>query len=225
MMGTDWIVAFTAGLLTPLGAACVLPLYPGYLSFLSGQAGKIKIPGLRIFLGIIAGAGILVSMILFGLIVVSILSLPLSGVLGFISPVAYSILLIIGILLVIGWFPVFTLPSPLLSAEKTPYLGAFLFGLFFGVLVLPCNAAPVAVLLALSTSTHDISTNIMNFVLFGAGMAVPLILLSALSSLKGNEVTGFLADHKRIINIMTGILMIVVAGYYLFTIVRIQDWV
>jgi len=225
MIGADWIVAFTAGLLTPLGAACVLPLYPGYLSFLSRQAGKIHIPGLRIFLGIVAGGGILVSMLLFGLIVVSILSLPLSGALGFISPVAYSILLILGILLVLGWVPVFTLPSPILSAEKTPYLGAFLFGLFFGVLVLPCNAAPVAVLLALSTSTPDIFTNMVNFILFGAGMAVPLILLSALSSLKGNEVTGFLTDHKRTIDVITGILMIAVAGYYLFSIVRIQDWV
>jgi cytochrome c biogenesis protein CcdA len=64
--------------------------------------------------------------------------------------------------------------------------------------------------------------NMVNFILFGAGMAVPLILLSALSSLRGNEVTRFLADHKRTINIVTGILMIAVAGYYLLTFVGMQ---
>ncbi len=225
MIGSEWIIAFTAGLLTPLGAACVLPLYPGYLSFLSGQSGKVQIPEFRIFLGIIAGAGILVSMLLFGLIVVSVLSLPLSGALGFISPVVYGMLLVIGILLVIGWHPDFSLPTPRLPPHKTPYIGAFLFGLFFGLLVLPCNAAPVAVLLALSTSTSDMVANMVNFILFGAGMAVPLILLSALSSLRGNEVTRFLADHKRTINIVTGILMIAVACYYLLTFIGMQGWV
>jgi hypothetical protein len=42
--------------------------------------------------------------------------------------------------------------------------------------------------------------------------------------LRGNEVTQFLADHKRIINIVTGTLMIAVAGYYLLTFFGIQDW-
>jgi len=198
---------------------------PAIFSFLSRQAGKIHIPGLRIFLGIVAGGGILISMLLFGLIVVSILSLPLSGALGFISPVAYSILLILGILLVLGWVPVFTLPSPILSAEKNPISWCLsLWSLFrgSGTSLQCCPGCSTA---RPKQEHPDIFTNMVNFILFGAGMAVPVILLSALSSLKGNEVTGFLTDHKRTIDVITGILMIAVAGYYLFTIVRIQDWV
>jgi len=38
MVITEFSTAFTLGLLTPLGAVCVLPLYPGFLAFLSKQA-------------------------------------------------------------------------------------------------------------------------------------------------------------------------------------------
>ena len=56
---SDLTVAFIAGLLSPLGAACILPLYPGYLSFLAGQAGEVRTTHARILLGITAGSGIL----------------------------------------------------------------------------------------------------------------------------------------------------------------------
>jgi cytochrome c-type biogenesis protein len=221
MNAPDLVVAFTAGLLAPLGAACVLPLYPGYLSFLAGQAGEIRSPPARILLGVIAGSGILVAMVLFGLIVVSLLSLPLSRAVGIIAPAAYILLGIIGILLVSGWNPEYPSAAPQIPATKRPFLGAFLFGLFFGVLILPCNVAPVAVLLALSTSAADVVANMFNFLLFGAGMAVPLVAISALSAYRGNEVATLLAKHKRLIHRVTGVLMIGMAVYYLMNLIPI----
>jgi cytochrome c-type biogenesis protein len=219
----DWGVAFVAGLLTPLGAACVLPLYPGYLSFLAGHAGAVRGAGARLLLGITAGAGILVSMFVFGLVVVLLLSYPLADVLGIISPVAYTLLGIIGVLLILGRGPEFTFSSPHLPGDRMPFLGAFLFGLFFGILILPCNAAPIAVLLALSTTTSDLIANMFNFVFFGAGMAVPLIALSAVSLFRGKEATAFLVQNRRAINLVTGTLMVIVAFYYLFVVIRIQN--
>jgi len=224
-MLSDWGIAFAAGLLAPLGAVCVLPLYPGYLSFLSGQAGSAEGLRARIILGLIAGGGILVSMLAFGLIVTSLLALPLSGVLGIISPAAYTLLLVIGLLLMTGWNPEIPLPSPQIPAEKSPFLGAFVFGLFFGILILPCNAAPVAILLALSTSALSFLSSLTSFFLFGAGMAVPLVALSALSTLRGNRASAYLVKHHRIINMLTGALMIAVSVYYLFGIFRVQDMV
>jgi cytochrome c-type biogenesis protein len=224
-MLSDWGVAFAAGLLAPLGAVCVLPLYPGYLSFLSGQAGSAGGLRARVILGLTAGGGILVSMLAFGLIVVSLLSLPLSRALGIISPVAYTLLLVIGLLLISGRSPEIPLPSPRIPAEKGPFLGAFLFGLFFGILILPCNAAPVAILLVLSTSTLDFLSSLASFILFGAGMAVPLVVISAMSSWRGNRITDVLVNHRRTINLLTGALMVAVSVYYLFGVFRIQDMV
>jgi len=222
-MLSDWGIAFAAGLLAPLGAVCVLPLYPGYLSFLSGQAGAAEGLRARIILGLIAGGGILVSMLAFGLIVVSLLALPLSGALGIISPAAYTLLLVIGLLLMTGWSPEIPLPSPHIPAEKSPFLGAFVFGLFFGILILPCNAAPVAILLALSTSALGFLSSLTSFILFGAGMAVPLVALSALSTLRGNQASAYLVKHRRTVNLLTGALMVAVSIYYLFGVFRMQD--
>ncbi len=223
MIIPNWVVAFAAGLLAPLGAACVLPLYPGYLSFLAGHAGAVRSMGSRLLLGIVAGAGILVSMFIFGLVVVLLLSYPLADALGIISPVAYTLLGIIGVLLILGRSPDFTFSSPHLPGDRMPFVGAFLFGLFFGILILPCNAAPIAVLLTLSTSTSDFIANMLNFVFFGAGMAVPLIALSAVSVFRGKEATAFLVRHRRTINLLTGTLMVIVALYYLLVVFRIQE--
>lgn len=221
MSTPDLLVAFTAGLLAPLGAACVLPLYPGYLSFLAGQAGVIRSPPARMLLGVIAGAGILAAMAAFGVIVVLLLSLPLSRAVGIIAPAAYVLLGIIGILLIAGWSPGYPSAAPQIPATKRPFAGAFLFGLFFGVLILPCNVAPIAVLLALSTSAADLAANLLNFILFGAGMAAPLVLLSALSAYRGNEVATLLAAHVRLIHRITGVLMIGIAVFYLASIIPV----
>jgi cytochrome c-type biogenesis protein len=222
-MFPDWCVAFTAGLLAPLGAVCVLPLYPGYISFLSGQAGAAEGLRARVILGLIAGGGILVSMLAFGLIVVSLLALPISGALGIISPAAYIVLLVIGLLLISGRSPEIPLPSLRIPAEKGPFLAAFLFGLFFGILILPCNAAPVAILLVLSTSALGFLSSLASFILFGAGMAVPLVAISAVSAWRGNQITDVLVNHRRTINLLTGTLMVAVSVYYLFGVFRVQD--
>ena len=220
---SDLTVAFIAGLLSPLGAACILPLYPSYLSFLAAQAGEVRTTHARILLGITAGAGILAAMLGFGLVVGVIFTLPIGGVLSVVSPVAYGILGGIGILLILGAGPGLQVSAPDLPMVRSPFGGAFIFGLFFGVLILPCNAGPVTVLLALSTSAADFAANMENFLVYGAGMAIPLIALSALSSYEGNRITQSLTSQKRLINFATGILMISVAAYYLLVVFKIQE--
>ena len=222
---SDLAVSFVAGLLSPLGAACILPLYPGYLSFLAAQAGEVRTPRARILLGIIAGTGILAAMLGFGLVVGVLFTIPIGGVLSVVSPIAYAILGGIGILLILGAGPGLSFRIPDVITGRTPFGGAFVFGLFFGVLILPCNAGPVTVLLALSTSAADFASNMGNFVVYGAGMAIPLIALSALSSSEGNRITQALALHKRGINAATGVLMVGVAAYYLLVVFRVQEWV
>jgi cytochrome c-type biogenesis protein len=97
------------------------------------------------------------------------------------------------------------------------------FGRLFGILILPCNAAPVAILLALSTSALGFLSSLTSFILFGAGMAVPLIALSALSTLRGNQASAYLVKHRRTVNLLTGALMVAVSVYYLFGVFRVQD--
>jgi cytochrome c-type biogenesis protein len=220
MVDPDWVVAFIAGLLTPLGAVCVLPLYPGYLSFLAGPGARVRGVLHRVLLGFITIAGIISSMFLFGLVVVFLFSYPLAGALWILSPAAYVLLGVLGFLLILDLFPEFHPPMFHGTQARTPFIEAFLFGLFFGILVLPCNAAPIAILLALSTSTADLLVNMFNFIIFGAGMALPFLAISFLSVYQGKRWTSFLARNKRTINIVTGSLMLAVALYYLFVVFR-----
>jgi len=67
-----WL-ALSAGLFAPLGAVCVLPLYPGFLAYLASvTTGKKKsdreISKQIIKLGWMVTAGVITSMFLIGLI-------------------------------------------------------------------------------------------------------------------------------------------------------------
>ncbi|MBT4539804.1 cytochrome C biogenesis protein, partial [Candidatus Woesearchaeota archaeon] len=104
---------------------------------------------------------------------------------------------------------------------KNPYLNASVFGLFFGLIVLPCNPASLAVLFAVSTSVTSFFTNLLNFVAFGLGMSIPLVILAIVSASASKQVIGFLTKYKKPINIVAGLIMLGISIYYLFFVFKI----
>ncbi|MBT4541275.1 hypothetical protein HOC35_07215 [Candidatus Woesearchaeota archaeon] len=228
---TNLWISFLAGLFAPLGAVCVLPLYPGFLAYLASQlstktdsltdkpsestTSSQSLKSKFILLGLIVTLGVVVSMFLFGLIFTKFLQASLTNAIGIISPIAFGILVLVSLLLIFNvdfgkWIP--KVNAPLL---KNPILTSFVFGLFFGLIVLPCNPASLIVLFAISTSTTAFLTNLLNFLMFGVGMALPLLLFSIISATKSQEVIGFLTKYKRRINLIAGLIMLVIALYYL----------
>jgi len=216
-----WI-SFLAGLFAPLGAVCVLPLYPGFLAFLSNQIKDSKSQRkTAIILGLLVTAGVIISMFLFGLIFVAIFGTSLTKVIGIISPIAFGIMAIVSIMLIFNFNFSRLLPKVKTPEAKNPYINALLFGAFFGLIILPCNPASLTVLFAISSSTIGFLTNLLNFFMFGVGMGIPLFVISILSVAGGRKVTGFLIKHTRVINIIAGVLMLVIAIYYLFFVFKI----
>lgn len=101
------MVSFIAGLSAPIFAVCVLPLYPGFLSFL---ASRIQKKGKKsqdsqkiIILGIIVTLGVIVSMFIFGLIFTFFLQESLTKAIGIVSPIAFTVLALISILLIFNY--------------------------------------------------------------------------------------------------------------------------
>lgn len=208
-----WIISFLAGVYTPLGAMCVLPLYPGYLAFLAGRTktGSTSTASL----GLAVTGGVLLAMFSFGLLFVSILKISTGDVLEILGPVIYLVLAAMSIAMIAGFdisrfFPMISTP-----VGKTPYITAVLFGAFFGLVALPCNPGSIILLFAISASTADFIANFINFVLFGIGMASPLLFLSALSMEKSRTFIRFFTSHHLVINRVAGVLMLSVALYYL----------
>lgn len=219
---TNYWISFSVGVLAPLTAVCVLPLYPGFLAYLAGKLSGKESKKNFIILGIMVTLGIIVSMLLVGLIFTKLLQESLTNAIGIISPIAFSILALVSILLIFNFDFTRLIPKKVNAPiTKNPLLSSFIFGFFFGAIILPCNPAPLIVLFSISTSTISFINNLLNFVFFGIGMALPLLIFSIISAAKSKVVINFLTKNKRKINIITGVIMLLISLYYLIFVFRI----
>jgi cytochrome c-type biogenesis protein len=212
-----------AGLSAPLGAVCVLPLYPGFLAYLSSQVKGDNKRKTILMLGLIVTAGVILSMFLFGLIFTKFLQESLTNAIGIISPIAFGILAIVSFMLIFNFDFTRLLPQTRAPILKNPYFSSFIFGFFFGVIVLPCNPASLVVLFALSTTTASLFLNLGNFILFGIGMSAPLLIFAIISSTKAETVIGWLSARKKKINLIAGLIMLGISLYYLFFVFSIHE--
>lgn len=218
---TNLFISFFAGVFAPLGAVCVLPLYPGFLAFLAGQLNEKNTKISFIKLGLSVSLGVITSLFIIGLIFTKILEVSLTNTISIISPIAFVILGIVSLFLIFNYDFSSFLPKISSPILKNPLLSSFLFGLFFGVIVLPCNPASLIVLFAISTSTVGFFVNLLNFVFFGIGMSLPLLLFSIISDRWSNKVIKFLTKNRRKINLTAGLIMLGISLYYLIFVFRI----
>lgn len=214
--------AFVLGLLTPLGAVCVLPLYPGFLVYLSNQlSGEGTGRKVILYFGLIIISGVILFMVSLGLVFTTILQVSLTNIIGIASPIAFGILLVISILLIlnvdIGRF----LPKAHVRVRRNPWTSALLYGFFFGAIVVPCNPLFIAALFTRTVSATGFLENILRFLFFGIGIGFPLLVLAAISSAAADHIIGFLTRHRRVINLVAGLVMLGISTYYLFFVFRI----
>lgn len=218
---TNLWISFLAGLFAPLGAVCVLPLYPGFMAYLSNQLSGKESKKIIMLLGLVVMLGVILSMALVGLIFTQFLQASLTSAIQIISPIAFGILGIVSVLMIFNFdigrfFPRINAPI-----RKNPFWSAFGFGAFFGAIVLPCNPASLIVLFAVSTSTMEFVTNFLNFIAFGVGMGLPLLVMSIISAQYSSRVIKWLAKYKMAINTMAGLIMLAISLYYLIFVFRI----
>ncbi len=219
-------LSFLAGLFAPIGAVCVLPLYPGFLAYLAGQVNSKDVDDksskvLLLKLSSLVTLGVVLSMFLVGLIFTKFLQVSLTSVIEIVSPIAFFILGIISLMLIFGFEFSKYIPQVQSPTVSNPYVSSILFGLFFGIVVLPCNPASLVVLFAVSSSVSSFLLNLLGFVLFGVGMALPLFILGVVSAGYSNTVIGFLIRNKRRINLVAGLIMLVISVYYLIFVFKV----
>lgn len=212
----DLAESFVLGVLTPLGAVCVLPLYPAFLAYLSNRlSGETAQRGTIAGIGLSVTLGVLSFMFLIGLIFTTILQVSLTQVIGVVSPIAFGLLIILSILLIANVDVGRYLPKPRVPTGKTPWLSAFLYGFFFGAIVIPCNPLFIAVFFTRSVSVLEFGANLLRFMVFGLGLAAPLLVLAILSTAASGAVIRFVTKYRSIINRSAGVIMLAIALYYL----------
>ena len=212
-------IVFTSFLLGLLATTtpCVLPLYPGFLAYLSGQT-EIGSGRRRYFLGLFVLAGVLTMMLALGGLI-AMLSVSIASILAFIIPLADFLILLLGILLLSDRNPFKGLPQIRVPVLRHPFLNAYLYGLLYGPIALPCSGPLLVGIFALSLTVGEAFSKLWVFLWFGLGFGVLLMVLSLLSGVLQRRLTTLFARHSRIINIFGGVLLIGIAIYDLA-----QNW-
>ena len=202
------ITSLLLGLLTTT-SPCILPLYPGFLAYLSGQneMGRQKY-----FLGLFVLAGVLSMMLTLGGLI-ALLAIPVGSVLVYILPLADLLIFLLGILLLLNRNPFKTLPQIQLPALRHPFINAYVYGLLYGPIALPCSGPMVVSIFALSFTAGEAFSQLWVFLWFGLGLGVPLLVLSLLSGALQRQLTVLFARHSRVINFIGGLLLVGVAIY------------
>ena len=220
--------SFVLGLLTPLGAVCVLPLYPAFLSHVSGQLagrefGREPRRGSILESALWVSVGVIGFMFVLGLLFTTILQVSLTRVIGIVSPVAFGLLAMISLLLIFNVNVGKLIPRARVPIARNPRLTSLLYGLFFGAIVVPCNPLFIAVFFTRSASIGDFGIGMLRFLAFGIGIAAPLLALALLSLTASGAVIRWLTTYRVAINRIAGVLMLEISVYSLFYVFRVVD--
>lgn len=211
MSVNEIVTSFSIGLLATT-SPCVLPLYPGFLAYISGGQSNLKNKVGRYILGFLVLGGVLTMMLVIGVFLAS-LSISLGRAFSVIIPAADLLIFGLGILLLIDINPFKRLPQIQVPVLSNPYVNAYIYGFLYGPIALPCSGPLIVGIFALSFTTGEALGRLSAFLWFGLGFGVPLLVLSFLSGANQRWITRQFALHSRLINVVGGLLLIGIAIY------------
>jgi cytochrome c-type biogenesis protein len=209
--------AFALGNAAILTNACLLPLYPGLIAFLAGNANNEQSRRATGWLGVLVLAGILTMMTLIGL-VLFLLQQSFGDALTLLLPLIYAIVIGLGIMMVMGRNPfakLATVQSPML---RNPYITAYIYGLLFGPMTLPCTGPIILSAFALgANNTGELINGLLYFLAFGLGFGWPLALLPLAALSVQKRLVRTLASNHLLLTRISGILLIAVGLFGILT--------
>ncbi|MEW5869465.1 MAG: cytochrome c biogenesis protein CcdA [Chloroflexota bacterium] len=207
------VTSLSLGLLATT-SPCVLPLYPGFLAYLS--SGGEGLGRRRYWLGFFVLAGVLSMMVALGGLI-SLLSVSVGRALSIFIPLADALILGLGVLLLLDINPFKKLPQIQAPVLSHPFANAFVYGLLYGPVALPCSGPLVVGIFAFSLTAGEALSKLAVFLWFGLGFGLPLLLLSFLSGAAQRWITRTIARRARLVNVIGGLLLVGLALYDLIS--------
>ncbi|MHB8778103.1 MAG: cytochrome c biogenesis CcdA family protein [Anaerolineales bacterium] len=205
------LTSLTIGLLATT-SPCVLPLYPGFLAYISSGQDGLQGKPVRYFLGFFVLFGVLTMMLALGGII-ALLSISVGKTLAVVIPIADLIIIAFGVMLLFNINPFKKLPQIQVPFLSHPFANAFVYGLLYGPIALPCSGPLVVSIFALSLTVADALGKLNVFFWFGMGFGIPLVALSFLSGAAQRWITRQFALRARLINLVSGLLLLGVGIY------------
>jgi cytochrome c-type biogenesis protein len=216
-----YLGAFAAGIgatVTP----CILPLYPAFLAYLTSQPRQSAGPGggavaiarpalAPALAALLVWVGVVVGMVAIGALIAA-LAAPLGDFNRVVLPIADGLLIALGALLIAGVNPFARLPQPSASmfGGHGPALGAFLYGLLFAPIAVPCSGPFLVGIFAFSLTIGDALGRLAFFVSFGVGFGLPLFVLGSLGQVRGAKLARAMSRRERPLQLIVGAALLVV---------------
>ena len=215
---------YLGALLAGIGATitpCILPLYPAFLAYLTTNTsvaatvpmGSVDAPPrLRpVMAALLVWAGVVTGMLAIGLAIAAV-AVPLGDFSRIVLPIADGLLITLGLLLLAGINPFARLPQPSAAAlgGRGPQAGAFLYGLLFAPIAIPCSGPFLVGIFAFSLTIGDALGRIAFFGVFGVGFGLPLFLLGSIGQARGAQLARTVVRYERPLQLVLGSALVVV---------------
>ena len=215
---------YVGALFAGIGATvtpCILPLYPAFLAYLTTNTsvaatlpavGATSAPALRpAMAALLVWAGVVTGMMAIGLAIAAV-AVPLGDFSRVVLPIADGLLITLGLLLLAGVNPFARLPQPSAAAlgGRGPQAGAFLYGLLFAPIAIPCSGPFLVGIFAFSLTIGDALGRIAFFAVFGVGFGLPLFLLGSVGQARGAELARAVVRYERPLQLVLGAALVTV---------------
>lgn len=213
---SEYIQAFIIGNSAILTNVCILPLYPGLIAFLAGNANNEKAQAATKWMGLLVLAGVLTLMLVVGWILYS-LQQSFSNVLPYLLPVIYAAVIGLGILMLTGRNPFNRLTVSQAPILKNPYSSAYVYGLLLGPMTLPC-AGPLVISAFLlgAGNLGNLADGLLYFLFFGLGFGWPLVLLPFIAMPLQQRFTRWMTQNYRLMTQASGLLLVGIGIFGIF---------
>ena len=209
-MANELLQGFLLGNAAILTNVCILPLYPGLIAFLAGNAANPAAGRAQKWLGLLVLAGVLSLMVVVGWLLF-ILQTSFGTILPVLLPLLYGGVVIMGALMLTGRNPFQSLVTAQTPTLRNPYITAYVYGLMLGPMTLPC-AGPIVVSAFLigAGSLPQLAGSLAYFVAFGLGFGWPLVLLPLVAQPFQRRFTQWTTSHYRVLTTASGLLLVAI---------------
>ena len=227
MENVTLLAAFLAGVLSFI-SPCVLPLIPGYLSFVSGvtldemrgtsDGGAAAIDARRraVVMSVAFVLGFSLVFIALGASATAVGSLLMEH-LSLLGKIAGVVIILFGLhmmgVLRIGWL--YNEKRMQTSGKPAGFFGAMLVGIAFAFGWTPCIGPILAAILAVAATQESVGEGVKLLAVYSAGLGVPFIATS-LAINKFFAASARIRKHYHTIEVVSGVLLVMV-GVLIFT--------
>jgi len=205
---TQLLEAFILGNSAILTNVCMLPLYPGLIAFLAGNANNENSQKATKWLGLLVLAGVLTLMTIVGWLLY-ILQQSFGAILPILLPIIYAIVILLGLLMLTGRNPFARINAAQTPVISNPYISAYVYGLLLGPMTLPCTGPVIVSAFLLGAgSVAQLTDSLSYFFAFGVGFGWPLVLLPFIALPFQRRFTKWMTSNYKMLTRVSGVLLI-----------------